>query len=63
MRKDGYVANAELRAKGEFGFEWQYWRDGSILFGRRCALRAEAIAFAEEQRLEMERHGWTSQRS
>jgi hypothetical protein len=62
MRKAESVAHAELRCHGEWGFGWQYFRDGSFLYGRRCVMRSDALACAEEQRQQLERAGWTLER-
>ena len=59
MRKGDAVAHAELRCHGEWGWEWQYFREGSFLYGRRCMLHAQALACAEEQRERLLKEGWT----
>ena len=59
LAKSVSVAHAELKGHGEFGWEWQIFRDGSFLFGRLSPLRAQALAFAEEQRHELLKRGWT----
>lgn len=59
MRKGIAAAHAELRGHGEYGWEWQYYRDGSFLFGRLCMLRAQALACAEDQRQDLLKDGWS----
>jgi hypothetical protein len=58
MRKDGKQIDAEVRGHGEWGWECQFIHDGHSPYGRVWNLRADALAEADEMRLELEREGW-----
>jgi hypothetical protein len=58
MRKGSDQAAFVLLCHGEYGWEWQV-RSGGFLYGRRCTLRADAIAYAAEERRDREKRGWT----
>lgn len=59
MRRGAERADARLLGHGEYGWEWQLFRDERFLYGRLCMLRAQALACAEEERCARERDGWT----
>src|SRR3954470_12172515 len=58
MRKDGKQIDAELRSHGEWGWECQFYRDGSFLYGRRWQTRAATMSEIEEKRCALTRSGW-----
>ena len=59
MRKpNGRVMEAQLLNQGEYGVEVQFFFEGSFYQSRRWPTRAEALAEAEEKRLELEQEGW-----
>ena len=59
MRRDGRQIDAELCFHGEsYGWECQFLHDGEMAYGRRWALRAQALTEADEKRHELERTGW-----
>jgi hypothetical protein len=53
------VAECELRYHGEYGVEAQFYRDGEFFSSRRFDLKAEALQWAQLERQELERDGWT----
>jgi hypothetical protein len=52
------VASCELRYQGEYGVEAQFFHDGTFFSGRRFETKAQALAWAELERNEMEKEGW-----
>ena len=58
LLKGTRVAECELRYHGEFGVEAQFYRDGEFSSGRRFDLKAQAVQWAELERVELERNGW-----
>lgn len=47
--------SCELRIHGEWGVEAQILRDNELVIGQRFILRAQAVAWADEQRRLLER--------
>jgi hypothetical protein len=47
IRKDGRQLDCELRDHGAFGVEVQVYRERELLYGRRWATRALALAEAD----------------
>jgi hypothetical protein len=58
MRKDGKQLDAELRSHGEWGWEYQFFSNGSFIYGRRWQTRAAVMSEIDEKRQELERRGW-----
>jgi hypothetical protein len=52
--------DAQLRAHGEYGWEFQLLRRGDFYAGRWFDLRAHAIAWADEIRRDLEKDGWAT---
>jgi hypothetical protein len=59
MRRHGRQVDAQLRGHGEWGWECQFLYAGELAYGRRWVTRADALAEADEKRLELVRKGWT----
>jgi hypothetical protein len=57
VEKDSRRLACELRDDGEAGVEVQVSRDGELLYGRRWATRALALAKADEQKAQYLREG------
>ena len=57
VEKDSRRLACELRDEGEAGVEVQVSRDGELLYGRRWATRALALAKADEQTAQYLRDG------
>jgi hypothetical protein len=57
VEKDSRRLVCELRDDGEAGVEVQVSRDGELLYGRRWATRALALAKADEQKAQYLRDG------
>ena len=57
--RNGVRVDAECRSHGEWGWELQILRNGEFYAGRRFDLRAQAVAYGEDIRREMEGDGWT----
>ncbi len=62
VRKDEKRVDARLLSHGEYGWEVQLYADGGFYAGRRFHLRAEAIAYSDVLRRDIERDGWTVRR-
>lgn len=61
IRKDHVTWSADLRFHGEsYGWESMILRDGELVIGRRFVIKTAAIAWANEQRADIER-GWTEE--
>jgi hypothetical protein len=58
LRKLHQYVDAEIHGE-EGSFEVQFFYNGELAYGRRCASRASALAEAAGKRAELERDGWT----
>ncbi len=58
LRRGSDLTEVVLRYHGEYGVEAQCFRRGTLLYGRRFDLRAQALEWAESERLVLERDGW-----
>ena len=60
LRKLYQTIDAELQDAGAGTTELQFRLNGTPMYSRRCSTREEAVAAAEERRVELEREGWMS---
>ena len=58
LRKLSQTIDAELQDAGAGTMELQFRLNGMIMLSRPCANREQAIAAADEKRVELEREGW-----
>ena len=59
LQKNGRRVDCELRDHGEpYGFEYQVFDNGELAYGRRCGVRAAALAEADAKRRRLITHGW-----
>jgi hypothetical protein len=57
IQKAGRQLACELRDDGEWGVEVQVYRDGELLYGRRWATRALALAEADARKAQYLKDG------
>jgi hypothetical protein len=59
LTKDGRRFTCLLRSHGKYGWDCQFLEDEEPLAGRRFPMRAQAVEWADSEREEHEREGWT----
>jgi hypothetical protein len=59
LTKDGKRFACELRSHGKYGWECQLLENEELVEGRRFPMRSQAIEWANLERADHEREGWT----
>src|ERR1700674_5528602 len=62
LRKGAAEVSCELRYHGEDGVEAHIYRQGDFFYGHRFDTRAQATAFAEEERADWMAEGFRQER-
>ena len=59
LTKDGRRFTCALRSHGKFGWDCRFLEGEELIAGRRFSMRAEALEWANAEREEHEREGWS----
>jgi hypothetical protein len=59
LTKDGRRFTCALRSHGKYGWDCQFFEGAVCIAGRRFPMRAQALEWADSEREEHEREGWT----
>jgi hypothetical protein len=59
LTKDGRRFTCELRSHGKYGWACQFLEGEEFVAGRKFPMRSQAIEWANAEREEHERDGWT----
>jgi hypothetical protein len=60
LTKDGRRFACELISQGKYGWDCRFLEGDEVLDGRRFPMRAQALDWADSERQEHEREGWTA---